>query len=1208
VRCSTCEADNPEGSRFCEDCGATLATVCPACGGHANPGKRFCRICGTRLDGSPSPAAAAGEVATGVVPPPAPGPLAGRRVCSVLFCDLVGFTPLSEARDPEDVRDLLSRYFDVARTVIGRYGGSVEKFIGDAVMAVWGAPVATEGDAERAVRAGLDLVAAVRALAGELVVANLSARVGVVTGEVALRADLEGEGLAGDTVNTAARVQGVADPGTVLVDHVTWQLSRSSVTFIPAGQHLLKGKSAPVTLWRADRVVSGVGGAQRVDGLEAPLLGRERELRLLKELFHGCVDRRNSRLVSITGPAGVGKSRLGWELEKYLDGLVTSVYWHHGRCLSYGDGVAFWALAEMVRARLGIAEEDPSEMAEAKLGAGLDRWLIDQAARDYIRPRLARLLGVGGGGPSLGREELFAGWRLFFEQLGSEAPVVLVFEDIHHADAGLLDFIEHLLDWARDVAIFVLTLGRPDTSDHRRAGWGARRNGTVLALEPLPDRTIAAMLEALVPGMDDQATAAVVAQAEGIPLYAVETVRMLIDRGAIEAAGDGYRLVGDVETLSVPTSLQSLIAARLDALPPEARRLVADAAVLGGSFPAEALVAVTSLSEERVRVLLDELVRREVLTVRADRLSPEQGQYAFVQTLVRQVAYDRLSRRERKARHLAVAAHLTGAFPGSGEEVSEAIAGHLLDALGALPDDPDVEPLRQQAEAALVRAGSRAVRTGAPATAERAYARAAQLREEAGTTDADLAAAALWERAGAAAWVKGDPPSTERHYRRAADLYGRHDRARDAARAITGTGESLRMQGRHEQARALLRQALAALEAEPDADTVTCLRHLATVEVFSGEPDHAHRLTEQALGLAQQLGLAGKVYIDLFIIHGIALVALHRLVEATMALREAARRAEESEESLRAARALLNLSSAVLASDPREAASAARRAVEYARRAGAAYVLSAATVNLSEALVLTGDWDEVGALLGDAPADGLDEDPYLAGMAVLLAALRGRADEVSASMQVVRERLRGTEDVQDESFRAWTEALASLAAGDPAGVLRHATDALKIGEGLGLNSDSVLWSWPLAADAALEIGDEAEAARLLDWLGSHPPGHVSPLLRAERRLTEARLLAGRPDPAPPDAFDGAVSVLREYGSPYHLAAGLIHQARFLADAGHPERAASLADEAGLLAAKLGAAPLTRLAQQLSASGVPDGRQERHLLDERPQGAEAASRS
>src|SRR6202021_2659341 len=341
------------------------------------------------------PAAAAG-------PGYGPDPVAERRVCSGLFCDVVGFTPLSESRDPEAVRELLSEYFAVARTVVGSYGGVVEKFIGDAVMAVWGTPAATEGDAERA---------------------------GVVTGEVAVTVGAVGEGMvAGDAVNTAARVQSAAEPGQVLTDAATQRLAGSAVGFAGAGEHRLKGKTEPQPLWRATRVLSWVGGAQRVDGLEAPLTGRDVELRTIKDLFHATADRRVPRLVLVSAPAGVGKSRLGWEFEKYVDGLAAEVWWHRGRCLSYGEGVAFWALAQIVRQRLGIAEEDPADAAAGKLAAGLEEFVADPGERAYVGARLGRLLGVAFPGDTeatLGREELFAGWRLFFERLATENPVVL---------------------------------------------------------------------------------------------------------------------------------------------------------------------------------------------------------------------------------------------------------------------------------------------------------------------------------------------------------------------------------------------------------------------------------------------------------------------------------------------------------------------------------------------------------------------------------------------------------------------------------------------------------------------------------------------------------------------------------------------------------------------------------------------------------------
>src|SRR5215469_8991348 len=280
--CRQCGAPVEASHRFCGECGCPLGT-CPSCGEPVIPGKKFCHSCGYALTGAApmfaaaQPRVAADDAGSSVAP------VAERRVCSVLFCDVVGFTPLSESRDPEAVRELLSRYFEIARTVIGRYGGVVEKFIGDAVMAVWGTPAAAEGDAERAVRAALDLVAAVADLGVEASVPGLAARAGVVTGEVAVTLGAVSEGMvAGDAVNTAARVQAAAQPGRVLTDGATRRLAESAIEFADAGEHVLKGKAEPQRLWRATRVLSGVGGSQRVDGLEGPLVGRDAELRTIR--------------------------------------------------------------------------------------------------------------------------------------------------------------------------------------------------------------------------------------------------------------------------------------------------------------------------------------------------------------------------------------------------------------------------------------------------------------------------------------------------------------------------------------------------------------------------------------------------------------------------------------------------------------------------------------------------------------------------------------------------------------------------------------------------------------------------------------------------------------------------------------------------------------------------------------------------------------
>jgi predicted ATPase len=391
----------------------------------------------------------------------------------------------------------------------------------------------------------------------------------VVTGEVAVSLGAVGEGMvAGDAVNTAARVQAAAEPGSVLVDGATQRLAGSAVGFADAGEHALKGKAEPARLWRATRVLSAVGGAQRVDGLEAPLTGRDAELRTVRELFHAAADRRVPRLVLVSGPAGVGKSRLGWEFEKYVDGLASGVWWHRGRCLSYGEGVVFWALAEMVRQRLGIAEEDASEAAAGKLAAGLDRFIADQGERTYAGVRLGRLLGVaaaGDNGEALSREELFAGWRLFFERLAATQPVVLLVEDAQHADSGLLDFLDHLIDWVRDLPVYVLVFARPELA-RARPGFGVGRNRSMLTLDPLDGASMDQLVDALVPGMPVAARAAITGQAQGVPLFAVETVRSLIDRDIVRPVEGAYRLTGDIGELVVPGSLHALLAARLDAL------------------------------------------------------------------------------------------------------------------------------------------------------------------------------------------------------------------------------------------------------------------------------------------------------------------------------------------------------------------------------------------------------------------------------------------------------------------------------------------------------------------------------------------------------------------------------------------------------------------------------------------------------------------
>ncbi|MEZ4597251.1 MAG: adenylate/guanylate cyclase domain-containing protein [Chloroflexota bacterium] len=704
--CAACATPNEAGRKFCGGCGARLARECPACGAPNVGDVRFCGECGSPLsrsaEGLPD---AERPSASGLVPggPSASEPVSERRLVSVLFADLVGFTSYSEGRDPEDVRELLTRHFDMSREVIARYGGTVEKFIGDAVMAVWGVPVAHEDDAERAVRAGLELVDAVTSLAPEL-----RARAAVLTGEAAVTLGATGQGMvAGDLVNTASRLQGVAPVGGVLVGEATMRATSGAIAFELAGEQLLKGKRAPVAAWRAVRVVAEVGGRNRADVLEAPFVGREPEIRLLRELLAATGRERRVRLVSVTGQAGIGKSRLGWEFSKWVDGIVEPVWWHVGRSPSYGEGVTFWALAEMVRGRCGIAEGADATTIRDQVARTIGRWVPEPAEARRIEPALLTLLGVEG--PAIAREELFAAWRRFFERIALEGTVVLVFEDLQWADPGLLDFIDHLLRWSVGAPIMILTMARPELLE-RRPDWGAgQRTFVAMHLEALPDPAMRELLAGLAPGLPEEAVSRIVTRADGVPLYAVEIVRMLVGDGRLVATDGAYHAAGELVELAVPPTLQGLIAARLDALDPIDRRLVQDAAVLGQTFSVSALAAVAGATEAALTAHLATLVQRELLVEEVDPRSPERGQYGFVQALIREVAYSTIGLADRRARHLAAARY----FESLGDDsIAGALAAHYLAAHASASADAERDALAAQARIALRGAAERAATLG----------------------------------------------------------------------------------------------------------------------------------------------------------------------------------------------------------------------------------------------------------------------------------------------------------------------------------------------------------------------------------------------------------------------------------------------------------------------------------------------------------------
>ena len=891
--CSSCGVLNPPEQKFCGECGTSLATACPSCGTQNQPGQKFCGECGATLAAESVP-----TVATST--PVRDAPAAERRLVSVLFADLVGFTSLSEARDAEETRELLSRYFDSCRRLISLYGGTVEKFIGDAVMAVWGTPTATEDDAERAVRAALDLVTAVSALGDEVGAPELRARAGVLTGEAAVTIGAEGEGMvAGDLVNTASRIQSTASPGSVFVGDATRRATEQTIAYEDAGSHELAGKSGLFPLWRALRVVSGARGSLKSQGLEAPFVGRHRELRLIKELFHGCADEGRSHLVSITGIAGIGKSRLAWEFFKYFDGLPQTTYWHRGRCLSYGEGVTYWALADMVRMRCRISEDEQAISALGKLQAVLVEHIVDEEERRFVEPRVAHLLGLEDGA-RYERDDLFSAWRLFFERLAEVNPVVMVFEDMQWADDSLLDFTDYLLERSRDFPLFVCTLARPELHE-RRPTWGTgRRSFTSVYLEPLSTDAMGELLSGLVPGLSEEIRHQILERAEGIPLYAVETVRMLLDRGELVQDGPVYRPTRSIPSLDIPETLHALIAARLDALSTEERRLLQDAAVLGKTFTKRALLVLLGVSESELEPLLGSLVRKEMLAAQADPRSPEYGQYSFLQDLVRLVAYETLSKHERRSRHLAAAAHLESAFADD-EEIVEVLASHYLDAYQLAPDVDDAGEIKVRAREMLARAGERAASLAAAREAQRYFELAAEL------TDDAITRADLQDRAARMASRRGRAEEARALFDQALSAFESAGLSHPAARISACLAEIDFRMGGTAQAVERLEHALASLSSEePDADVATVSAQLGLFLMLAGHEEAAARHLEVALALAEALNLQ-EVFVDALTTKSIVLVRRNRLEEAHILLEASIARAVAGSLPRAAARALNNL-------------------------------------------------------------------------------------------------------------------------------------------------------------------------------------------------------------------------------------------------------------------------------------------------------------
>ena len=782
--------------------------TCPACGQENPERSRFCGMCGAAL----VPAAAK--------------PREERKVVTILFTDLVGSTARAEGLDPEDVSATLSAYYAQLRAELERHGGTVEKFIGDAVMAVFGAPVAHEDDAERAVRAAL----AIRDSIGE----ELQIRTAVNTGEalVALGAK-PGEGdamVAGDVVNTAARLQGAAPVNGILVGEGTYRATRHSIDYREAPPVEAKGKSEPVKVWEAVGALSRFGSDVE-EKLRTPLVGRERERDLLADALTRARSEQSAQLVTLVGVPGIGKSRLVAELFQITDADEEIISWRQGRSLPYGERVSFWALGEIVKAHAGILESDDAATAEQKLDAMVETLAEDEREGDWLARHTRPLVGLEGTDRAE-REEAFAAWRRLLEAAAEHRPLVLVFEDLHWADDGLLDFVDQLADWATTVPLLIVGTARPELLD-RRPGWGGgKRNAFTLSIGALSHEETAVLLQRLLDRavLDADAQQAVLQRAEGNPLYAEEYARMLVEH----EGGD----------LALPETVQGLIAARIDGLAPAEKTLLQEASVIGKVFWPGAV----SGAEEQTLYALE---RKEF--TRRDRRSSIAGetQYAFLHALVRDVAYGQIPRAERAEKHRRAAEWLASLAGDRTEDHAEMLAHHYHEALSlSKAAGLDTTALREPARRAFAEGAQRALSLGAGEIAHRLALEALALAsaDDPQRPHIQLAAAyagrlasaddatELLEPAIEAFIAQGDPGhAAEASVLLASACFYRGDI--EGVRAARGRGLEL------------------ARQAPPSASTANALASVSrSLALIDGNLDEALTLAREALALAEEAG------------------------------------------------------------------------------------------------------------------------------------------------------------------------------------------------------------------------------------------------------------------------------------------------------------------------------------------------------------------
>jgi class 3 adenylate cyclase/tetratricopeptide (TPR) repeat protein len=813
-----------------------MALTCPSCGA-ANPDSaKFCMECATSLARPARPVAEE------------------RKVVTSLFCDLVGFTATSETADPEDVRRMLASYFAMARTEIESYGGVVEKFIGDAVVGVFGIPAIHEDDAERAVHAGLRIVEAAESLTA-VGGGPLRLRVGINTGEALVRLDVapgSGEGfLTGDAINTASRLQSVAPEMGVAVGIGTYEASDAVFDYEELEPATLKGKSQPVRVFWAKSSRARFGtDLTRVH--DTPFVGREIDLALMEGIFAKTLAATAPQIVTVVGEPGLGKSRIVAELAASVDRRPELITWRQGRCLPYGEGITFWALGEILKAHTGILESDDASTAADKLEVVLP----PGREREWFRQRLRALLGIETTS-SADHDELFTAWRRFFERIAEHGPTVLVFEDLHWADPALLRFIEHLADRAAGVPLLIVGTARPELFERHPTYTQGLRNTTTISLGPLSPEETARLVSGLLRTsvVPAELQAPILERAGGNPLYAEEFVRLLFDRDLLVPRGGSWELVEGAE-VPFPDSVQALIAARLDTLAPERKSMLADAAVVGKVFWVGAVAAMSSAPEPDVAEVMHELSRKEL--VRSSRHSSMDGEieYVFWHVLARDVAYAQIPRVSRASRHVAAAAWIESKAPDRLEDLADVLAYHYTAALElatASGESDQVTELHAPALRYLTLAGERALGLDNAAALD-AFQRALALTAVGDPERAEALARFAEVALNSMRYAEAKDAAEE-----AVALFRARSDVRATARVMNTLARVSEYMNLQESA-ALNREALALLEPlPPGPELLDTLANVAFDLAVSGSHEESAAVAERAITIAAEAGLPRPV-------------------------------------------------------------------------------------------------------------------------------------------------------------------------------------------------------------------------------------------------------------------------------------------------------------------------------------------------------------